>query len=105
MANHHDLMAVMARHIGRSKGISCAQLARELSLQQRYVRSLISSAREEGIAICGHPSTGYYVAETEAEITETLDFLKHRALHSLRLYSRLAKIPLPDLIGQLHLPT
>lgn len=105
MATHHDLMAVMARHAGKNNGITCAKLAQHMNVQERHVRSLVSAAREEGIAICGHPSTGYYVAKTHEELTETTEFLIGRAKKSLHLASRLSNIPLPDLIGQLHLPT
>jgi len=105
MATKHDLMAKMAYHIGKGKGIGAARLAVLLSTTERQVRKLVSEAREEGIAICGTPSTGYYVASTSEELQETMDFLKGRALHSLQLASRLSNIPLADLVGQLHIPT
>ena len=59
----------------------------------------------DGIAVCGTPETGYYIAADAEELQQTIDFLKHRALHSLTLASRMSKIPMPDLIGQLHVPT
>jgi hypothetical protein len=62
-------------------------------------------ASEEGHAICGTPSHGYYIAADAAELEETCEFLRSRALHSLNLESKLRKIPLPDLLGQLHVPT
>jgi transposase len=105
MATKHDLMARMALHIGKGNGIKCADLAVLLNESERNVRHLVSEAREEGIAICGTPATGYYVAASTEELQETLQFLRNRAMHSLRLESRLAKISLPDLIGQLHLET
>lgn len=105
MATTHDLMAFMTTHIGSGKGISCADLAHQMSIPERQVRHLVSAAREEGIAICGLPSTGYYVAHSSEELQETMDFLMGRAKKSLHLASRLSNIPLPDLIGQLHLPT
>lgn len=105
MATKHDLMARMAFHIGKGYGIKCADLAQLMNIPERQVRHLVSEAREEGIAICGTPATGYYVAATTEELNETVDFLKHRALHSLKLASLLTKIPLPDLMGQLHLET
>jgi transposase len=95
----------MAHHIGKGHGITCAALALQLNVPERKVRRLVSDARDEGIAICGTPATGYYVAATGDELQETLDFLKHRALHSLHLASRLSNIPLADLVGQLHLKT
>jgi transposase len=105
MATKHDLMARMAFHIGKGHGIKCTDLAQQLDVPERQVRTLVSEAREDGIAICGTPATGYYVAATSEELNETLEFLKNRALHSLQLASRLSKIPLPDLMGQMHLRT
>ncbi len=106
MATTHDLTAVLARHIGRGNGIRGEDLAKLLGLESRQVRKLISDAIEEdGTAICGHPSTGYFIASNADELMETVDFHKHRALHELRKASQLSKIPLSDLIGQLHLPT
>ncbi len=105
MATKHDLMAFMSHHIGKGKGISGCNLAAKMGTTERQVRTLISGAREDGIAICGKPMTGYYIANTTEDLQETLDFLKHRALHSLHLASRLSNIPLADLVGQLHINT
>lgn len=106
MATTHDLTAVLKHHIGRGRGIRGEDLAKCLGLETRQVRKLISVAIEEdGAAICGHPSTGYFIASNAEELMETVDFHKGRAMHELRKASRLSKIPLPDLIGQLHLKT
>lgn len=105
MATKHDLMAAMVYCNGKHKGISCKKLAQKMDIPERQVRLLVTECRDDGIAICGHPSTGYYVASTPEDVQETIDFLKDRALHSLKLASTLSKIPLPDLLGQLHLKT
>lgn len=99
------VLTVLARHIGKGNGISVMQLAYQTKLLPRMIRSHISSLREEGHAICGTPRDGYYIAANPEELERTCEFLRHRALHSLRLESRLRRIPLPDLIGQLHVPT
>ena len=92
-------------HAGRARGISAEKLAARLCLPERTLRVLISQAREDGIAISATPETGYYVAETAAELQDSCDFLRSRAMHSLRMEAQLRRIPLPDLLGQLHLPT
>jgi biotin operon repressor len=102
-ATKHDLMAAMVDCCGKNKGLSAKRLAQKLEIPERRLRELVTELRNDGIAICGHPSTGYYVATTPEEVTETIGFLKDRALHSLKLASTLSKIPLADLIGQLHL--
>lgn len=101
-----QLVQALARdHKGASRGVSARVLAARLGITERLLRSLVSAAREDGTAICGTPSTGYYVAETAAELEDCCRFLRERALHSLHIESRLRNIPLPDLLGQLHLNT
>lgn len=104
-ATKDKLMAVLSRHIGRGHGIRVEALALRMGASERHVRRYVSELREDGIAICGTPTHGYYIAGTPQELEETCQFLRSRALHSLTLESRLRKVPLPDLIGQLHLRT
>lgn len=105
MKTAHDLLAVLARHQGRGNGITVKTLAIELDVTDRQVRELVSELRLAGHAVCGHPRDGYYIAETPEELAETCQFLRNRAMHSLQLESRLRNIPMPDLLGQLHVPT
>ena len=100
-----SVLTVLQRHIGADRGITARDLAAAASITEREVRAQVSALREEGIAVCGHPRTGYFIARTPAELETTVEYLKGRALHSLRLASRLTRIPLPDLIGQLKLKT
>lgn len=100
-----SVLTVLQRHIGADCGITARDLAAAASITEREVRAQVSALREEGIAVCGHPRTGYFIARTSAELETTVEYLKGRALHSLRLASRLTRIPLPDLIGQLKLKT
>lgn len=99
------VQTLATRHTGRARGIGAAALASRLGVAERMLRSLISAAREDGVAIAGTPATGYFVAETGAELEECCRFLRDRAMHSLRIESRLRKIPLPELLGQLRVPT
>lgn len=99
-----DLCAkLLAQRIGRERGVTAQVLSAQLSVPTRALRTLISELRSEGMPICGHPTTGYYIAETAAELQSTCDFLRSRALHSLVLESRLRKCSLAQLIGQLQL--
>lgn len=105
MATTHHLVAALASHIGRGRGITARHLAARLDIPERQVRHLVAEAREDGAAICGTPRDGYYIAATAEELEETCRFLRNRAMHSLTLESRLRKLPLADLLGQLKLPT
>lgn len=102
--NLKDLLAKrLAQRIGQAHGITAEQLATDMVILPRRLRALISELRLDGMPICGHPATGYYIAETPEELQSTCDFLRSRALHSLFLESRLRKQPLAQLIGQMQL--
>lgn len=104
MITKTDLLNLMSRHLGAENGISARYLAATLGVTPRELRHLISLCRyEEGTAICGHPSTGYYIATTAAELNACCAFLEARALHSLNLLSRMRKMSMPELLGQLKL--
>ena len=104
MSGKTALLNALARHQGAASGIGARELAAELGVPPRRLRRLISLCRDEdGVAICGHPSTGYYMACTPEELARSCAFLEHRALHSLRLLSRMKRVSLPELLGQLKL--
>ena len=98
------LLNVMSQHQGADNGIRADHLAAKLGIADRTLRKLISTLRNgNGYAICGQPSTGYYVATTPDELRASCAFLEHRALHSLRVLSRMRNVSMPDLMGQLLL--
>lgn len=101
MTTQTKLLNALAVHQGRALGIPAKDLARELGLPPRRLRVLISAAREDGIAICGKPETGYFMPTTAEELQETCKFLENRAMHSLRKLSRMKRVALPVLLGQL----
>jgi len=105
MATASQLLNVLTRHIGKGNGIGVKALATQLDTTERHVRTLTSELREDGHAVCGTPQDGYYIAATAEELQNTCEFLRSRAMHSLTLESKLRRIPLTDLLGQLHLPT
>ena len=101
--NAAELLNVLAFHQGRDSGIKAKHLARVCGVPERQLRTLIGQLREEGIAICARPETGYYMAITPEELRESCKFLHDRAMRSLLLASRMQQISLPDLLGQLKL--
>lgn len=101
-----DVLAALQAHVGQANGVSAAALADYLGIEERTLRQHITDLRrEDGVAVCGHPSTGYYIAGTAQDLERTCAFLRARAMHSLTLEARLRKIPLPELLGQLTLET
>lgn len=101
--NANQVLNALATHQGRDQGVSAKDLAARLGVPPRHLRKFISELREQGLAICGRPHTGYFMAVTPEDLQESCSFLEHRAIHSLRLLSRMKKVSLPDLLGQLRL--
>ena len=98
------LTALANHHVGQQNGTSGEMLALETRLLVREVRHAVTALREDGLGVCAHPSKGYFLAETDAELDEfCIEFLKHRAMHSLKLIAILKRSALLDLIGQLKL--
>lgn len=102
-----DLLASLTQHgnVGASRGITARRLGARLACNERHVRTLVTQLREDGVAVCGKPSDGYFVAREPGEVEDTCQFLRARALKSLQLEARLRRVPLPELIGQLRLET
>ena len=93
---------ILQRRSGRENGIACFTLAAHADATERDVRKAITELREAGVAVCGHPKDGYFIAATSAELEDTCRFLRCRALHSLRLEAGMRKTTMLDLLGQLQ---
>ncbi|OHC68609.1 MAG: hypothetical protein A3H93_09100 [Rhodocyclales bacterium RIFCSPLOWO2_02_FULL_63_24] len=72
-----------ALKLGALNGQSVETLASMLDTTPRAVRKLADELIEEGTPVCAHPSTGYYIAQTQAEVDAVAEFLRQRGLHSL----------------------
>lgn len=114
----HWLLATLQHHIGRDNGITARELVREVNtaailrhhvggdlIRERDLRTLVQELRLQGQHVCAHPTSGYYLAASPEELQVTLDFLRDRAVASLKQVAAMQRVSLPDLVGQLHLPT
>jgi hypothetical protein len=110
------VLAALTRHIGRCNGVTAQHLVREVrgdmdlplfieAAEERQLREVIVALRCEGHHIGAHPSSGYYICATPEELDEACLFLFDRAMTSLQQVSAMKKVSLPDLKGQLRLPT
>jgi biotin operon repressor len=100
------VLEVLQWHVGQHYGITAGTLAARAQLTERQVRQAVTELREDGVGVCATPETGYFLAANDHELDEyCLKFLRERAMTSLVLCSKLTKQALPDLIGQLKLPT
>jgi len=89
---------------GKDAGITVRQVAAAAGVSERKVREVIQHLRGEGYQICGHPSTGYYMATTDEELNRTCEFLHARAMTSLQQIAAMKRKPVPELRQQLDLP-
>lgn len=79
---------------GANNGQDVKTLVFLLDTTPRAIRNLVSELRLDGHPICAHPKTGYYLAATQEELDATCQYLRERALHSLKLFSKLKHAPL-----------
>jgi len=106
-----SLLAALSHHIGKRHGVTAAALCREIlhaeptPADERHLRDLVVELRRAGNHVCAHPSNGYFLAETPEELDETCGFLHDRAMCSLEQIAAMKRVSVPDLRGQLKLPT
>lgn len=106
------VLVALRDHIGEGRGVRAVDLCREIvgasvsAHDLRALRKLIQMLRTEGQHICGTPDQhGYYLAATPEELERTCAFLTDRAMTSLTQVSAMKRVSVPDLVGQLRLPT
>lgn len=107
-----QVLAELSHHRGKASGIHVRDLVRNITGQltnaealERSVRKLVTDLRLEGHPICAHPASGYFMAVTAEELDETCNFLRSRAMSSLKAESRLRRISFAELLGQFTLTT
>jgi len=110
--NATTVLAELQRHIGADNGIHVRELVYRITnavmrdeALERKVREIVTELRMQGQHVCGHPASGYYIAATAQELEATCEFLYQRAMTGLSQVARMKHVSLPDLRGQLHLPT
>jgi len=105
------LLSVLSHHIGRDNGVTVTALTRQVlgheptRGDERIVRKLVLELRLEGHHVCATTDGGYYIAANADELNETIAFLRKRAMTSLEQIAAMKHVSLPDLFGQMHLPT
>lgn len=102
------VLDVLGDHVGADNGISARDLVRKIcgistAAGERRLRSVIEALRCAGHAIGAQPSTGYFLAATDADLDGTCEFLYARAMTSLQQVAAMRRVALPDLRGQLRL--
>lgn len=104
------VLQALSRHIGAENGIRGDRLVVEIlgradPIAERELRRIVKELRLEGHHVCATPEDGYFMAATSEELDETCLFLHERAMTTLKQIAAMKRVSLPDLKGQLHLPT
>ncbi|MDI3259685.1 MAG: hypothetical protein QJR02_08315 [Sinobacteraceae bacterium] len=102
------VLAALRRHVGRERGITARELVREIcgawsAGAERELREIVVTLRREGIAICATPSSGYFVARDDEELTQTRRFLTDRIRTTAEQLRQLNRLARPELNGQRRL--
>lgn len=100
-----DFIRIMQNHIGKANAINGEDLAQMLGTSPREMRKMTDAVIDDGVTLCSHPANGYWIAENAQELEATCQFHRTRALHELAKEAKLRKMPMQDLLGQLHLKT
>lgn len=110
--NAATVLQALSRHIGSANGARVDQLVAEItglpghdSGAERELREAVVRLRLDGHHVCAHPATGYYLAATPEELDAACAFLYERAMTTLTQIAAMKRVSLPDLRGQLKLPT
>lgn len=104
------VLQALSTHIGAANGIRGDRLVVEILGRasvhaERNLREIVVRLRLEGHHVCATPEDGYFMAATAEELNETCLFLHDRAMTTLKQIAAMKRVSLPDLKGQLHLPT
>lgn len=107
-----QVLTELQHHIGKDNGIHARDLVQRITGQtteaehlERKVREVVTELRMQGEHVCGHPATGYFIAQTAEELQATCNFLYSRSITGLQQVAAMKRVSMPDLRGQFHLPT
>lgn len=104
------VLNLLREQVGRCSALKAGEIVemltnqRSTQSQERQLREIFNALCLEGWPICSSSYHGYWWAESSGEIHETCKSLHHRALSSLTRISKLRRLAIPLLEGQLLLP-
>lgn len=104
------VLHALVRRLGPANGISAADLAahitgRQNAADERRLRTVIEQLRLDGHPVCATPDAGYHLAANADDLNRTCVFLMKRLVATARQVAAMKRVAMPDLYGQLGLPT
>jgi len=108
------ILGILSRHIGRERAIDMGALYSQVFGKEyankisdtRDLRKVVTILRQDGVPICSVSSPnggGYYLAGAGSELEDYLGRIRRRALKSLWMESRVRRIGLAELLGQMQM--
>ena len=108
------LMIELSRHVGIEKALDMGELYSRVFGEPythkinhtRRLRTIITALRQKGVPIASTASKnsgGYYIVRAGSELDEYCGRIRRAALRKLFMESRLRKISMPELLGQINL--
>ena len=74
MINEQILRCLMEEHTGKENAVKSKDLEKRFDVSGRTLRQKVNQMRQEGIPVCSD-CTGYFYAENQDEINETVSWL------------------------------
>jgi hypothetical protein len=110
MVTPEAVLNLLREQVGRCSALKAGEIVemltnqRSTQSQERQLREIFNALCLEGWPICSSSYHGYWWAESAEEIKETCESLRGRAMSSLTRISKLKRLAIPLLEGQLLLP-
>ena len=108
------ILIVLSRHVGTEKALDMGELYSRVFNEPyshkinhtRRLRTIITALRQKGVPIgstAAKNGGGYYIVRAGSELDEYCGRLRRAALNKLMMESRLRRISMPELLGQMQL--
>ena len=108
------ILMILSRHVGIEKALDMGELYSRVFNEPyshkinhtRRLRTIITALRQKGVPIgstAAKNGGGYYIVRAGSELDEYCGRLRRAALNKLMMESRLRKISMPELLGQMQL--
>ena len=107
------VLMILSRHVGQERSIDMGELYSRVFGESythkinhtRRLRTIITALRQKGIPIgstAAKNGGGYYLVRAGSELDEYCGRLRRAALNKLALESKLRKLSLPELLGEMQ---
>lgn len=107
------ILMILSRHVGMEKSLDMGSLYERVFDKPytnkinhtRRLRTIITALRQKGVPIgstAAQNGGGYYLVRAGSELDEYCGRLRRAALNKLALESKLRKLSLPELLGEMQ---